>query len=38
MFVGDMSSTDELLRTAGFSIAAALLVFELVVAARSASA
>jgi hypothetical protein len=30
-----MPSTDELLRTAGFSIAAALLTFELVVAARS---
>ena len=35
MFLVDMPSTDELLRTAGFSIAAALLVFELVVAARS---
>jgi hypothetical protein len=30
-----MTSTDELIRTAGFSIAAALLVFELVVAATS---
>lgn len=35
MFLVDMPSTDELLRTAGFSIAAALLVFELVVAVRS---
>jgi hypothetical protein len=35
MFLVDMPSIDDLLRTAGFSIAAALLAFELVVAARS---
>jgi hypothetical protein len=35
MFITDMPSPDELLRTAGLSIAAALLLFELIVAARS---
>jgi hypothetical protein len=35
MFIVDMPSPDELLRTAGLSIAAALLAFELIVAARS---